>query len=351
MTKTEKFDFLRGSQFTRIGMLVFDHPVFLAPMAGITNLPFRTIARRFGCRLAFTEMVSVNGLVRGSQKTCRYLDSDQNDRPLGVQIFGGDPDLMAEGARIVTDRGADLIDINMGCPVKKVVRSGAGAALLRDPEKAGMIIRAVRRATSLPLTVKIRSGWRPSEITAPIIARIVEDEGANALVIHPRTVDQGFSGTADWTVIRTVKEILHIPVVGSGDIRSPGDARKMMQITNCDAVMIGRAALGNPWIFRNIVEAEGEGGPPGKCPSVSLEEREQVIRDHLKMETEYSGEEGAVQSFRKHLLWYTKGLRGSAPFRQKISRFHEREPLLAALRAYFEEVNNADDFGSKCCEN
>jgi len=328
----------------RIGTLVFEHPVFLAPMAGITNLSFRIMARRFGCRLAFTEMVSVNGLVRGSQKTCRYLDSDQYDRPLGVQIFGNDPAIMAEGARIVTDRGADLIDINMGCPVKKVVRAGAGAALLRDSEKAGMIIRAVRRATPLPLTVKIRAGWRPSEITAPLIARIAEDEGANALVIHPRTADQGFSGTADWSVIKTVKEVLHIPVVGNGDIRRPGDARKMMQITGCDAVMIGRAALGNPWIFREILEAAEKEGSGGRCPSASLKEREQVIRDHLEMETEYSEERGAVQSFRKHLLWYTKGLRGSAPFRHKIGGFHEREPMLEALRAYFEEVNNTLDF-------
>jgi nifR3 family TIM-barrel protein len=328
----------------KIGALEFDPPVFLAPMAGITNLPFRTIARRFGCRLAFTEMVSVNGLVRGSQKTCRYLDSNGNDQPLGVQIFGSDPELMAEGARIVTDRGADLIDINMGCPVRKVVRAGAGAALLRDPEKAAMIIRAVRSATPLPLTVKIRAGWRPSEINAHIIAMVAENEGANALVIHPRTADQGFSGKSDWTVIQTVKKALNIPVVGNGDIRSPGDARKMMQITGCDAVMIGRAAFGNPWIFSDIWEKEKGGGGDVNHPSVSLKEREQVIRDHLEMETGYSGERGAVQSFRKHLLWYTKGLRGSAPFRQKISGFNEREPMLAALRAYFEEVNNALDF-------
>lgn len=328
----------------KIGVLEFDRPVFLAPMAGITNLPFRTIARRFGCRLAFTEMVSVNGLVRGSQKTCRYLDSDRDDRPLGVQIFGSDPALMAEGARIVTDLGADIIDINMGCPVRKVVRSGAGAALLRDQEKAGLIIRAVRRATSLPLTVKIRSGWRPSEINAPIIARIAEDEGANALVIHPRTADQGFSGNSDWTVIQAVKKTIHIPVVGNGDVRSPGDARKMLQITGCDAVMIGRAAFGNPWIFRNIGEQAGKGEGDFSYPPVSLMEREQVIRDHLDMETEYAGERGAIQSFRKHLLWYTKGLRSSAPFRQKIGGLNEREPMLAALRAYFQEVNNTLDF-------
>lgn len=316
----------------------------MAPMAGITNLPFRSMARRFGCRLAFTEMVSVNGLVRGSQKTCRYLDSDRNDRPLGVQIFGSDPALMAEGARIVTERGADLVDVNMGCPVKKVVRAGAGAALLRDPEKVGMIIRAVRGATSLPLTVKIRAGWRRSEVNAAIIARIAEDEGANALVIHPRTADQGFSGTADWAVIKAVKDALRIPVIGNGDIRSPGDARKMMQITGCDAVMIGRAALGNPWIFLNMGETQGGAGSDGYHPLVSLAEREQVIRDHLEMETDYSGERGGLQSFRKHLLWYTRGLRGSAPFRQKISLFQERGPMLSALRTYFEEMNNALDF-------
>ncbi len=169
----------------KIGNLNIEIPVFLAPMAGITNLPFRIVARRCGCPFAFTEMVSVNGLVRGSRRTCRYLDSAPHDRPLGVQIFGEDPGIMAEGVRIVADRGADLIDINMGCPVKKVIRAGAGAALLRDSEKVARIVRAVRRVTALPLTVKIRAGWRRTDINAPLIARIAAAEGADAVIVHP----------------------------------------------------------------------------------------------------------------------------------------------------------------------
>jgi nifR3 family TIM-barrel protein len=232
----------------------------------------------------------------------------------------------------------------MGCPVKKVIRTGAGAALLKDTRKAGLIVRAVRKATHLPLTVKIRSGWRPSDINAPTVARIAAEEGADALIIHPRTADQGFSGDADWSVIGMVKGEISIPVVGNGDIRRPGDARKMMDITGCDAVMIGRAALGNPWIFRGILNMMRDGRGDGHALSVSLAERGQVIRDHLQLETEYEGVARGGLSFRKHLLWYTRGLRGSSSFRQKISCLHEQEDMLAALGDYFEEINNALDF-------
>ncbi|HOF05910.1 MAG TPA: tRNA dihydrouridine synthase DusB [Syntrophales bacterium] len=361
----------------RIGGLVFPLPVFLAPMAGITNLPFRTIVRRYGCLLAFTEMVSVNGLVRNSGRTCRYLDSGPEDRPLGVQIFGGDPETMAEGARIVTDRGADLIDINMGCPVKKVVRSGAGAAILKDPVRAGRIVGEVRRATHLPLTVKIRAGWRRNDINAPLISRIAAAEGADAVIIHPRTADQGFSGTADWSIIAAVKEAVQIPVVGNGDIRRAADVRRMLAITACDGVMIGRAALGKPWIFREIKELwvpggtvvpvsgkqekdgeqttntgetggesreiKGE-GTQKKGAQVSLSERERVIREHLKLESSYAGPGAGVQNFRKHILWYTKGLPGSATLRQRLGALRDAGSMLAVLQAYFGEINNALDF-------
>jgi nifR3 family TIM-barrel protein len=289
-------------------------------------------------------MVSVNGLVRCAHKTCHYLDSEESDRPLGVQIFGSDPGLMAEGACIVTDHGADVIDINMGCPVKKVIRTGAWAALLRDPEKAGIIIRAVRRATPLPLTVKIRAGWRRSDINAPLIAKIAANEGADAVVIHPRTADQGFSGTADWEIIRAVKRAVSVPVIGNGDIHCPGDAGRMMCLTGCDAVMIGRAALGNPWIFREISGAGRNGETGDNGPAVSLEEREQVIREHMRLELEYWGGPKGERSFRKHLLWYTKGLRGSSSFRQKIGVLHNRESMLVELRGYFEHLNNGLDF-------
>ena len=364
----------------RIGKLSFDRPVFLAPMAGITNLPFRTVARRCGCPLAFTEMVSVNGLVRRSGRTCRYLDSAPHDHPLGVQIFGDDPELMAEGARIVAERGADLIDINMGCPVKKVIRGGAGAALLRDPEKAGRIVRSVRRVTSLPLTVKIRAGWRRSEINAPLVSLILQEEGADAVIVHPRTADQGFGGTADWSVIHSVKEAVTIPVIGNGDLRCAGDVRRMLAATACDGVMIGRAALGNPWIFRTIMaewpagrgqSAEGESpavwsgsameegeenvggwentaGCEERTSSpdrreVSLEERNCIVREHLELETGYAGEQAGVRNFRKHLLWYTKGLRHSAALRQQLGSLGQGGEMLAVLQAYFENMNKMNN--------
>ena len=373
----------------KIDKLDFDVPVFLAPMAGTTNLPFRTIVRRCGCQLAFTEMVSVNGLVRGAERTCRYLDGASEDRPLGVQIFGAEAEIMAAGARIATDRGADLIDINMGCPVKKVVRAGAGSALLKDPAKVGRIVSAVRRATSLPLTVKIRAGWRRSVVNAIEIARIAEAEGADAVIVHPRTADQGFSGRADWSIIRAVKDALGIPVIGNGDIRRAADVGRMMTATACDGVMIGRAALGNPWIFQEIINgwpvlsqqgslgearvdvgrmvsasiSEDAGDPTVNSATqesllvleqsdvavnrrlpVSFIERERVIREHLDLERRYTVPKIGVQNFRKHILWYTKGLPGSASFRQRLSELKDVETLLVALGIYFCQLNNALDF-------
>ncbi len=306
--------------------------MFLAPLAGITNLNFRLIAREFGCGLAFTEMVSSNGLTREAEKTFTYLDSSPADRPLGVQIFGADPAIMVEAARIVNDKGADLIDINMGCPVKKVVKTGAGAALLRTPDRAREIIRAVRRVTQLPLTVKIRAGWRRGEICAQEIGRIAEEEGVDAVIVHPRTADQGFSGHSDWRVIREVKESLKIPVVGNGDIRTPEDAVRMIAETGCDAVMVGRASLGNPWIFKHIITAL-QGG--AACAGPSIEEREEMIWRHLEMEMAYIGSAQGLRNFRKHLLWYTKGIKGGASLRQALGQIHNRDALLKVVSDYF----------------
>ena len=316
----------------KIGLLEISHPVFLAPLAGITNLNFRLIAREFGCGLVFTEMVSSNGLTREAEKTFTYLDSSSADRPLGVQIFGADPAVMAEAARIVDDKGADLIDINMGCPVKKVVKTGAGAALLRTPDRAREIIRAVRRVTHLPLTVKIRAGWRREEICATEIGCIAEEEGADAVIVHPRTADQGFSGHSDWRVIREVKESLKIPVIGNGDIRGPEDALRMIDETGCDAVMVGRASLGNPWIFKHITTAL-QGG--AACAGPSIEEREGMIRRHLEMEMAYIGSAQGLRNFRKHLLWYTKGLKDGSCLRQKLGQIHNRDALLKVVGDYF----------------
>jgi len=321
-----------------IGNLNLKNNVFLAPMAGITNLPFRILVREFGCALAFTEMISANGLVRRTDKSYRFLESSLNDKPLGVQIFGSDPAVLSEAAQIVSDYGADLLDINMGCPVKKVVKTGAGAALLKNPRQVRLILHAVRKATSLPLTVKIRSGWHRGDMQALEIARIAEDCGINAVIVHPRTADQGFSGIADWNVIEMVKKNLYIPVIGSGDIRSPGDAHRMITTTGCDSVMVGRGALGNPWIFRGIVSLiEGIEGQNGFLPPL-LSERERVIKYHMEMEVSYLGESLGIRNFRKHLLWYTKGMRGGSLFREMVGKIYDKNTVLRELHHFFYSV-------------
>lgn len=315
-----------------IGNLTIHNNVLMAPMAGITNLPFRTLVREFGCALAFTEMISANGLVRRTGKSCRFLNSSLKDRPLGVQIFGSDPAVLSEAAHVASEYGADLLDINMGCPVKKVVKTGAGAALMKNPGQVRLILHAVRKATSLPLTVKVRSGWNRSEMKALEIVRIAEDAGINAVIIHPRTADQGFSGEADWSVIEVIKKNLSIPVIGSGDIRGPEDAYNMLSITGCDGVMIGRGALGNPWIFRNIISfLEGQ-----KCLLPPLpQERKRIITYHMEMEVNFLGESLGVRNFRKHLLWYTKGMRGGNLFREAVGKIHDKQAVLSELDRFF----------------
>jgi nifR3 family TIM-barrel protein len=316
----------------KLGNLLLKNNVFLAPMAGITNLPFRSLVRRFGCGMAFTEMISANGLFRAAGKSQLYLDSAPDDKPLGVQIFGSDPAALATAAKIVSDRGADLLDVNMGCPVKKVVKTGAGAALMRDPLRVNLILRSVRESTSLPLTIKIRSGWNPREIRAVEIARIAEDCGVDAVIIHPRTADQGFSGEADWRIIEAVKKTIHIPVIGSGDVRSPEDAFRMIAATGCDGIMLGRAVLGNPWIFRDIISFLNH---RDVFSPLSLFEKEKVIRDHMNMEIMYYGEYLGVRNFRKHLLWYTKGMRNSCQFRQRLGLIRDKDLMLRELGDFF----------------
>lgn len=326
----------------KIGNLTLKNNVFLAPMAGITDLVFRTLAREYGCALCFTEMVSSNGLIRKTQRSYRYLESSSDDRPLGVQIFGADPDVIADAAHIVADMGADLIDINMGCPVKKVLKTGAGAALMKDPVRVGAMLRKVRAAVSVPLTIKIRSGWKRYGINAADIAAIAEDCGVDAVILHPRTVEQGFSGFADWELISIVKKRSTIPVIGSGDIRNAADASRMLDFTGCDGIMVGRGALGNPWLFREIINSLPSESTPF---SVTMKERQEMINRHLNMTIRYVGEEIGVKNFRKHLLWYTKGLKGGAQFRQSVISVREKEYLLSAVHSYFSSLEEPDHMG------
>jgi tRNA-dihydrouridine synthase B len=317
----------------KIGNLSLVNNVFLAPMAGITDLVFRVLAREFGCALCFTEMISANGLVRGTERSYRYLESSMNDKPLGVQIFGFDPHILSEAAQIVTEKGADLVDINMGCPVKKVLKTGSGAALMKDTEKIVHILRDVRKATSLPLTVKIRSGWKKDKTDTVVIAEIAQDCGVDALILHPRTVEQGFSGSADWDLIKKVKDHLQIPVIGSGDIRTPQDASRIIEMTGCDGIMVGRGSLGNPWIFRKILDY-----PSYDTLFPSLSEREGIIRRHLEMCLSFYGEKIGMKNFRKHLLWYTKGLKGGSNYRQTAVSIIEKEDLLDSIHRYLQSL-------------
>jgi nifR3 family TIM-barrel protein len=307
----------------------------LAPLAGISNLPFRLIARSLGCALAYTEMISANGLVRKTDRTFEYLKTCADDHPLGTQVFGADPEIMAEASSIIANSGADLIDINMGCPVKKVIKTGSGAILMKDPDLVARIVTSVKKAVSIPVTVKIRSGWRGGSINAVEIARIAEDAGADAITIHARTADQGYSGKADWKVIAEVKKAVNIPVIGNGDIWRPQDAVKMLRETSCDAVMVGRGSLGNPWIFKGIIQA-CSGQTENYLPS--LDQRQKMIKNHWEMEAQFLGDKLADKRFRKHLLWYTKGLEGASRFRQLAGKLKDGEAILNELNEYFRSL-------------
>jgi tRNA-dihydrouridine synthase B len=307
----------------------------LAPLAGISNLPFRLIARSLGCALAYTEMISANGLVRKTDRTYEYLKTCADDHPLGGQVFGADPEIVAQASSIIADSGADLIDINMGCPVKKVIKTGSGAILMKNPDLVARIITSVKKAVSIPVTVKIRSGWTHGSINAVEIARIAESYGADAITIHARTADQGYSGVADWKVIAEVKKAVKIPVIGNGDIWRPRDAVKMLRETSCDAVMVGRGALGNPWIFKGIIQA-CSGQTENYLPS--LDQRQKMIKNHWEMEIQFLGDKLADKRFRKHLLWYTKGLEGASRFRQLAGKLKDGEAILNELNEYFRSL-------------
>jgi len=320
-----------------IGALYLPTNLLLAPMAGITDLPVRLLARRYGASLCFTEMVSVNGLVREGRKSFDLVRSTPDDRPLGIQIFGEDPGVMGEGAALVEQYG-DLIDINMGCPVRKVVGSGAGSALLREPLKVAAIIRAVRRRIALPLTIKIRSGWQGGEENYLEIAAIAEAEGCDAVTLHPRTRSQMFSGKAAWEQIAEVKGRLAIPVIGSGDLLTPRDVASMLAETSCDAVMLARGAMGNPWLFRDTSRfLSGEAVMP---PSPA--ERLEVSLFHFEQLVGTSGEKVAVQEMRKHASWYARGLPGAAAFRAEVNRSDNRERLIRSIEEFFGKDSRDD---------
>ena len=315
----------------KIGSLVLDNPLILAPMAGITQLPFRRLAREAGCALVVTEMVSVKGLVHGSKKTAEILVSHPSERPLSAQIFGADPEVMKEASQRVQGIGADIIDVNLGCSVRKVVRQGAGAALMREPEMLETILKAIRSAVSLPLTVKMRTGWEPSGEQAIRAARIAEDCGVDAVAIHPRTAIQGFGGSADWSLIARLKDSVSIPVIGNGDIKGPDDVLRMQRETGCDGVMIGRASIGNPWIFTQALDLIHS--RPPEWPD--LTKRLETVLRYIEYSVDHFGEERAVLMMRSRLGWFTKGLPHSSRFRATIACLKNRQGMVNEVHALF----------------
>lgn len=308
--------------------------LILAPMAGITDLSFRRIAKNFGVDLVTSEMVSSEGLVRNKARTKMLLQSHAEEKPLAIQLFGSDPKVVAEAARMVADGGADIIDLNMGCPVPKVLRQGAGAELIRNPKRVAQIVEAVRNAVGTPVTVKTRSGWTQSSINVSEVARVAEAAGADAITIHPRTARQGFSGCADWPLIAKVKQVVNIPVIGNGDVTRPEDVGKMRELTHCDGVMIGRAAMGNPWIFKQakqLAAGQSAAGP-------SVQNRLEVMKRHLARHEESLHARRSLAGFRSRIMWYTKGLRGSARLRASLSDCHHLEDMIKLCEDFFENL-------------
>jgi nifR3 family TIM-barrel protein len=312
-----------------IGSLQLNNPLILAPLAGVSDYPFRRLTREMGCGLAFTGLMNAEGLLRKKEG---YLRIEKDDHPISVQLVGSDPQVLMNAAQWAEEKGADAIDINMGCPVSQVIGIGAGIGLMRFPEKVKRILVEVRRGVRCPLTIKIRSGWDAEHINAVEISKIAEDCGVDAITVHPRTKVQGFHGRADWNVIREVKKAVPISVIGNGDVTTPLLAKKMMDETGCDGVMIGRGAFGNPWIF-------SERKP---IPFPSLKEKKKVIEQHfLLLETHY-GKKEATGKIKRHVAWYTKGLPASASFRLKLSALKEKEALFGAIASYFAFIERSN---------
>jgi nifR3 family TIM-barrel protein len=312
----------------RIGDVAVDPPVALAPMSGINDRSFRLICRELGAQLVWTGLISANAFQYRSAKTADLLRFRPEEHPVCAQIFGPEPQVMAEAAAEGERRGADLVDINMGCSVPKVLKGGAGMDLMADPERAEAIVRACVEAVGVPVTVKLRTGWEDRGEGAVAMARRCEAAGAAAVVVHPRWARQKFRGEADWSVIQAVKEAVGVPVLGSGDIRSGADAVRMREHTGCDGLMIGRAALGNPWIFCEVAAALG-GLPAPEEPTT--EERISLARRHVELAMKDRGEKVGAREMRKHLAWYLRGFRMARALREKTNRARTRAEMMSVL--------------------
>lgn len=308
----------------KIGNVEIANNIALGPMAGVTDLPFRKLCKEMGCGLMYTEMVSAKAILYNNKNTDELLRVDENERPIAVQLFGSDPDIMAEMAARIEEGPYDFIDINMGCPVPKIVGNGEGSALMKNPKLAGDIVAAMVKKCKKPITVKIRKGFDDENINAPEFAKVLEANGASAVAVHGRTREQYYTGNADWDIISKVKAAVNIPVIGNGDITTPVDAKKMIEQTGCDGVMIGRAARGNPWIFKEVSHylATGE-----MIERPTLDEVRKMILRHARMLVEYKGNFIGIREMRKHVSWYISGYPHSAAIRNQVNMVESIEEL------------------------
>ncbi|MEA3500839.1 MAG: tRNA dihydrouridine synthase DusB [Candidatus Marinimicrobia bacterium] len=329
----------------KIGNIKIENPYFLAPMAGVTDKPFRTICKEMGAGFLYSEFVSSEGIVRNNDKTLQYMNFNKFERPIGIQIFGNDPEVMSRSAKIIEKNiKPDLIDLNFGCPVKKVVKKGAGAALMKNIKLMVEITEKIVDTVNIPVTAKIRSGWNDENINAVDVAMKLEKVGVKAITIHPRTAKMKYSGKADWSIIQKIKENVKIPVIGNGDVMNSKDAVRMFNETNCDGIMIGRGALGNPWIFRELNKYISIKDKNYKLINVNLirpsyQEIFSIMKKHLNLIEDHYPEKIAYNMFKSHFAWYTKGMKNATKYRDKINHAKSIDEMKTIINFYKSYLN------------